>query len=140
MTNQVYPCLWFDGQAKAAAEFYCSIFSNSKIIEENPLVVKWILNGQQFMGLNGGPLYKFSPANSYVIECETQKEIDHYWNELGKDGIYNQCGWLNDQFGVSWQVVPTILKKLMADPLNGKGVATVLMQMKKIDIAKLKNV
>jgi predicted 3-demethylubiquinone-9 3-methyltransferase (glyoxalase superfamily) len=140
MTNQVYPCLWFDGQAKAAAEFYCSIFSNSKIIEENPLVVKWILNGQQFMGLNGAPLYKFSPANSYVIECETQKEIDHYWNELGKDGIYNQCGWLNDQFGVSWQVVPTILKKLMADPLKGKGVATVLMQMKKIDIAKLKNV
>src|SRR3989338_1293994 len=119
MTNQVSPCLWFDGQAKAAAEFYCSIFNNSKITEENPMVVRWELNGQQFMGLNGGPLYQFSPANSYVIECETQEEIDHYWEKLGEGGRYNQCGWLDDPFGVSWQVVPKILGELMADP--GKG-------------------
>ena len=137
MQNQIYPCLWFDGQAKAAAEFYCSIFSNSKITEENPMVVKWELNGHQFMGLNGGPMYKFSPANSYVIECETQEEIDHFWHKLGEDGIYNQCGWLDDKFGVSWQVVPKILGKLMADPEKGERVVYAFMQMKKFDIAAL---
>jgi predicted 3-demethylubiquinone-9 3-methyltransferase (glyoxalase superfamily) len=139
MKNQIYPCLWFDGQAKAAAEFYCSIFSNSKITDENPMVVRWELNGQVFMGINGGPLYKFSPANSYVIECETQEEIDHYWNKLGENGIYNQCGWLDDKFGVSWQIVPKILGKLMADPEKGQRVAQAFMQMKKFDIEKLIN-
>lgn len=139
MTNQLYPCLWFDGQAKAAAEFYCSIFSNSKITDENPMVVRWELNGQQFMGLNGGPMYKFSPANSYVIECDTQEEIDHFWNKLGEDGIYNQCGWLDDKFGVSWQIIPGILGKLMADPEKGDRVVKAFMQMKKFDIATLQN-
>jgi predicted 3-demethylubiquinone-9 3-methyltransferase (glyoxalase superfamily) len=139
MQNQIYPCLWFDGQAKAAAEFYCSIFSNSKITEENPMVLKWVLNDTQFMGLNGGPMYKFSPANSYVIECETQEEIDNYWNKLGDGGIYNQCGWLDDKFGVSWQVVPKILGKLMADPEKVDSVVKAFMQMKKIDIATLQN-
>ncbi|MFA5046817.1 MAG: VOC family protein [Paludibacter sp.] len=139
MTNQLYPCLWFDGQAKAAAEFYCSIFSNSKITDENPMVVRWELNGQQFMGLNGGPMYKFSPANSYVIECDTQEEIDHFWNKLGEDGIYNQCGWLDDKFGVSWQIIPGILGKLMADPEKGDKVVKAFMQMKKFDIATLQN-
>lgn len=139
MINQIYPCLWFDGQAKAAADFYCSIFSNSKIIDQNPMVVRWELNGQLFMGLNGGPLYTFSPANSYVIECETQEEIDHYWNKLGEDGIYNQCGWLDDKFGVSWQIVPKILGKLMADPVKGPRVIEAFMQMTKFDIEKLMN-
>jgi len=139
MQNQIYPCLWFDGQAKSAAEFYCSIFSNSKITEENPMVVKWELNSNPFMGLNGGPMYKFSPANSYVIECETQEENDHYWTELGKDGIYNQCGWLDDKLGVSWQVVPKILSKLMADPEKVDRVVKAFMQMKKFDIATLQN-
>lgn len=139
MQNQIYPCLWFDGQAKAAAEFYCSIFSHSKITEENPLVVRWELNGNQFMGINGGPMFKFSPANSYVIECETQEEIDHFWNKLGEDGIYNQCGWLDDKYGVSWQVVPKILGKLMADPEKVDRVVKAFMQMKKFDIATLQN-
>lgn len=139
MQNQIYPCLWFDGQAKAAAEFYCSIFSSSKITEENPMVVRWELSGQQFMGLNGGPMYKFSPANSYVIECETQEEIDHYWYKLGEDGIYNQCGWLDDKFGVSWQIVPKILGELMADPEKSPRVVEAFMQMKKFDIAALQN-
>jgi predicted 3-demethylubiquinone-9 3-methyltransferase (glyoxalase superfamily) len=139
MQNQIYPCLWFDGLAKAAAEFYCSIFSNSKITEENPMVVKWVLNDTQFMGLNGGPMYKFSPANSYVIECETQEEIDNYWNKLGEGGIYNQCGWLDDKFGVSWQVVPKILGRLMAAPEKVDSVVKAFMQMKKIDIATLQN-
>jgi predicted 3-demethylubiquinone-9 3-methyltransferase (glyoxalase superfamily) len=139
MKNQMYPCLWFDGQAKAAAEFYCSIFPASKITAENPMVVRWELNGNQFMGLNGGPHYKFSPANSYVIECETQEEIDHYWDKLGEGGIYNQCGWLDDKFGVSWQIVPSILGKLMSDPERSQRVIAAFMQMKKFDIKKLEN-
>lgn len=139
MQNQIYPCLWFDGRAKEAAAFYCSIFSNSKITSENPLVVKWQLNGQEFMGLNGGPLYKFSPANSYVVECETQEEIDHYWDKLGEEGVYNQCGWLDDKFGVSWQIVPKILGKLMSDPEKSQRVVQAFMQMKKFDIATLIN-
>jgi predicted 3-demethylubiquinone-9 3-methyltransferase (glyoxalase superfamily) len=139
MKNQVYPCLWFDGQAKAGAEFYCSIFPNSKISSENPMVVRWELNGNQFMGLNGGPMYKFSPANSYVIECETQEEIDHYWDKLGEGGIYNQCGWLDDKFGVSWQIVPAILGKLMSDSERSQRVIAAFMQMKKFDIEKLIN-
>ena len=139
MTNQLYPCLWFDGQAKAAAEFYCSIFSNSRIIDENPMVVRWELNGQLFMGLNGGPMNKISPANSYVIECDTQEEIDHFWQKLGEDGIYNRCGWLDDKFGVTWQIVPKILSKLMADPEKVDRVVKAFMQMKKFDIATLQN-
>ena len=139
MTNQMYPCLWFDGQARAAAEFYCSIFKNSKITSENPMVVRWELNGNQFMGLNGGPLYKFSPANSYVIECETQEEIDHYWNRLGEGGKYNQCGWLDDKFGVSWQIVPSILGKLMGDAERSQRVVAAFMKMKKFDIETLMN-
>ncbi len=139
MQRQMYPCLWFDGQAKAAAEFYCGIFPNSKILSENPMVVRWELNGYQFMGLNGGPLYKFSPANSYVVECETQEEIDHYWDKLGNGGIYNQCGWLDDKFGVSWQIVPAILGKLMGDPARSQRVITAFMKMKKFDIEQLLN-
>ena len=140
MQNQIYPCLWFDGQAKAAAEFYCSIFSNSKITEENPMVVKWELNGNQFMGLNGGPHFKFNEAISFVIECENQQEIDHYWNNLILNGgAESQCGWCKDQFGVSWQVVPKILGKLMADPEKGDRVVKAFMQMKKFDIATLQN-
>lgn len=139
MANQMYPCLWFDGQAKAAAEYYCSIFKNSRILSENPIVVNFELNGFKFMGLNGGPKYKFSPANSYVIECETQEEIDHYWEKLGAGGIYNQCGWLDDKYGVSWQIVPKILGKLMADPEKSQRVIQAFLQMTKFDIEKLIN-
>lgn len=140
MTNQIYPCLWFDGQAKAAAEFYCSIFENSKITEENPMVVRWELNGKQFMGLNGGPQFKTNEAISFVIECDTQQEIDNYWNKLTVDGGQeSQCGWCKDKFGVSWQVVPGILGKLMSNPENGQKVIAAFMQMKKFDIAALQN-
>jgi predicted 3-demethylubiquinone-9 3-methyltransferase (glyoxalase superfamily) len=137
MANQIYPCLWFDGQAKAAAEHYCSIFKNSKISSENQFVVNFELNGNKFMGLNGGPMYQFSPANSYVVECETQEEIDHYWQKLGEGGIYNQCGWLDDKFGVSWQIVPRVLGELMADPEKSPRVIQAFMQMTKFDIQTL---
>lgn len=137
MANQIYPCLWFDGQAKAAAEYYCSIFKNSKITFENSFVVNFDLDGNKFMALNGGPMYKFSPANSYVIECETQDEIDHYWDKLGEGGAHNKCGWLDDKFGVSWQIVPRILGELMTDSKKAPRVMEAFMQMTKFDIQKL---
>ena len=139
MTNKMYPCLWFDGQAKKAADYYCSIFKNSKILSENPMVVTFELNGNKFMGLNGGPKYKFTPATSFVIECETQEEIDYYWDKLGEGGRYDQCGWLDDQFGVSWQVVPAVLAKLMSDPDKAPRVINAFMKMSKFDIKTLVN-
>jgi predicted 3-demethylubiquinone-9 3-methyltransferase (glyoxalase superfamily) len=137
MINQIYPCLWFDGQAKAAAEFYCSVFKNSKITSENPIVVTFELNGEKFMGLNGGPHFKFNEAISFVVDCDTQEEIDHYWNKLTEGGQESQCGWLKDKYGVSWQIVPTILGKLMADPERAPRVVAAFMQMKKFDIENL---
>jgi len=139
MTNQMYPCLWFDGQAKTAADYYCSIFKNSKILSENPMVVTFELNGNKFMALNGGPKYRFTPATSFVVECETQEEIDYYWNKLGEGGRYDQCGWLDDKFGVSWQIVPTVLGKLMADPEKAPRVINAFMKMSKFDIETLTN-
>ena len=139
MTHKLFPCLWFNGQAKAAADYYCSVFKNSKIVSENPMVVIFELNETKFMALNGGPQYKFSPANSYVITCDTQEEIDHYWEKLGSGGSYNQCGWLDDQFGVSWQIVPTILGELMRNPEKSQKVISAFLQMTKFDIEKLRN-
>lgn len=139
MSKQMYPCLWFDGKAKAAADYYCSIFKNSKIISENLIVVQFELNGNKFMALNGGPKYKFTPATSFVIECETQEEIDFYWDKLGKDGRYDQCGWLDDKFGVSWQIVPGVLHKLMNDPLKAPRVIDAFMKMTKFNIEALVN-
>ena len=140
MNKPIYPCLWFDGQAKAAADFYCSVFKDSRIVSENPMVVIFELNNTKFMGLNGGPQYKFTPATSFVIECETQEEIDYYWEELGKEGNYSKCGWLDDKFGVSWQIVPAILGQLMADQEKAPRVIQAFMQMTKFDIETLKNV
>jgi predicted 3-demethylubiquinone-9 3-methyltransferase (glyoxalase superfamily) len=140
MKNEIYPCLWFNNQAKAAAEFYCTIFPNSKVTLETPMVVNFELNGKKFMGLNGGPHFKFNEAVSFVIPCENQQEIDHYWNKLIADGGQeSQCGWLKDKFGLSWQVVPTILGELMSHPEKGHRVAQAFMKMKKFDIETLKN-
>ena len=139
MKNHIYACLWSDGQAMEMAEHYCSIFKNSRIISQNPIVVYFEINDTHFMALNGGPMYKFSPANSYVISCETQDEIDHYWEKLGEGGIPGQCGWLQDKFGVSWQIVPTILGQLMSDREKSSRVMPIMMQMKKFEIDKLVN-
>ncbi len=146
MTNQLYPCLWFDGQAKAAADFYCSVFSagpggkNSKITVDTPMVVNFELNGKKFMGLNGGPKFKFNESVSLVVECENQEEIDYYWNKLTADGgKESMCGWLKDKFGFSWQIIPSIIGKLMTDPEKAPRVMQEVMQMKKIDIEKLIN-
>jgi len=137
MINPIYPCLWFDGQAKTAAEFYCSVFKNSKITADSPMVVNFELNGRKFIGLNGGPHFKFNEAVSFVIECETQDEIDYYWSKLTEGGQESMCGWLKDKFGVSWQIIPTVLSKLMSDPSKSERVVKAFMQMKKFDIEKL---
>ncbi len=137
MQNSIYPCLWFDGQSKAAAEFYCSIFPDSKILSSNPMVVIFELNGTRFMALNGGPEYKFSEAVSFVVSCETQLEIDRYWELLTADGQEGKCGWLKDKYGISWQIVPSVLGKLMNDPDKAPRVMYAFMQMKKFDIEKL---
>lgn len=136
----MYPCLWFDGKAKEAATFYCSVFKNSEITAENPMVVRFELNGIPFMALNGGPMFQFNEAVSYVIECTTQEEIDFYWDKLTADGGQeSQCGWLKDKFGFSWQIVPSILSVLMNDPEKAPKVIEAFMKMKKFDIATLMN-
>lgn len=139
MSKPIYPCLWFDGNAKEAATYYCSVFKNAIITAENQFVVNFEANGTKFMCLNGGPMYKFSPATSFVVECDTQEEIDDYWEKLGTGGRYNQCGWLDDKFGVSWQIVPSILGELMSDPERSPRVIQAFMKMTKFDIAALLN-
>lgn len=141
MKNEIYPCLWFDGNAKAAAEFYCTVFKDAKITSENPMVVLWEANGYRFMGLNGGPHFKFNEAVSFVVDCDDQQEIDYFWNALLADGgKESQCGWLKDKFGLSWQIVPTkVLSDIMSDREKGPRAMAKLMKMVKIEIAELEN-
>ncbi len=148
--QKITPFLWFDNNAEAAAQFYTSIFKNSKILnvsrygdggpgpKGSVMVVNFQLEGQQFTALNGGPLFKFSEAFSFVVNCETQNEIDEYWNKLTSGGgKESECGWLKDRFGFSWQIVPTALGRLMSDPKKANRVMQALLQMKKLDIATL---
>lgn len=140
MSKPIYPCLWFNDQVAEAAAFYCWVFPDAQIISQSPMVTIFNLNGSRFMGLNGGPAFQFNEAVSFVIPCETQQEIDHYWYKLTADGgKESQCGWLKDKYGVSWQVVPTILGELMADPEKGPRVVQAFMKMQKLDIETLKN-
>lgn len=140
MTNQIYPCLWFDNQAQEAAKFYCSVFENAKITDDSEMVVTFKLNGEKFMALNGGPQFKFNEAVSLVVDCETQKEIDHYWKSLIADGgSEGNCGWLKDKFGVSWQIVPSILPKLLSNPEKAPKVIEAFSKMKKFNIRELEN-
>lgn len=139
MNNEISLCLWFDGQAKEAAEFYCSVFSNSKITSANPMMVTFELNGRKMMGLNGGPQFKFNEATSLVVNCENQEEIDYYWAKLTEGGEESMCGWLKDKFGLSWQIVPSILGKLVSDPEKGQRVVQAFLQMKKFNIQTLLN-
>ncbi len=139
MQKSIYPCLWFNGQAKAAAEFYCSVFKDSRILADTPMVVTFEVNGTKFMGLNGGPEFKFDEAISFIVECETQEEIDYYWTKLTEGGKESNCGWLKDKFGLSWQIVPAILPELMTDPEKAPRVIKAFMKMNKFDIETLKN-
>ena len=137
MQHPLYTCLWFNNNAKEAADYYCSIFKDSKITSQNPMVVMFELNGFKFMGLNGGDQFKFNESVSFVIECDTQEDIDHYWNAFTKEGKESQCGWCKDKYGVSWQVVPKILSQLMGDKDKGQRVMQAFLKMKKFDIATL---
>lgn len=138
MKHAIGTCLWFDGQAKQAAEFYCSVFKNSRITDENPMVVAFEINGRPFMGLNGGPMFTFNESISFVINCDTQEEIDYYWEKLTADGgAESRCGWLKDKFGISWQVVPAELGKWVSDPVNGQEVMQRVLKMKKLVIREL---
>ncbi|MEI8087667.1 MAG: VOC family protein [Paludibacter sp.] len=144
MGHQITPCLWFDYQAEEAAIFYTSIFKNSKIEkisrygnEGKVLTVAFQINGQPFTALNGGPLFKFSEAISFQVFCDTQEEIDNYWDKLTAEGEESQCGWLKDKYGVSWQIVPSMLPQLMSNPATAANAMKAFMQMKKFDIAKL---
>jgi predicted 3-demethylubiquinone-9 3-methyltransferase (glyoxalase superfamily) len=139
MTHSPYPCLWFDGNAHEAADYYCTVFPNSKILSKNPMVVIFEVNGSKFMGLNGGPEFKFNSSVSFVVSCESQEEIDLYWDTLTKEGTEGKCGWLTDKYGVSWQIVPSILGELMNDPDKAPRVMYAFMQMKKFDIETLMN-
>lgn len=154
--QKITPFLWFDHQAEEAATFYVSIFKNSKIetvarYDEagskasgrpsgTAMTVAFNLDGQEFTALNGGPYFKFTEAISFVVSCENQLEVDHFWNKLSEGGEESQCGWLKDKFGVSWQIVPTAMGKMMSDSDASKSnrVMQAMLKMKKIDIATLK--
>jgi predicted 3-demethylubiquinone-9 3-methyltransferase (glyoxalase superfamily) len=154
---KIVPNLWFDSEAEEAARFYVSIFKNSKMnsisrygkegfeIHGKPagsvLTVEFELDGQNFLALNGGPHFKFNEAVSFQIDCKSQDEVDHYWEKLGAGGDpkAQQCGWLKDRYGLSWQVVPSVLNEMIKDPDPAKSgrVMTQLLSMKKLDIAPL---
>ena len=150
--QKITPFLWFDDQAEEAANFYVSIFGNSKIVgvarygEVGPgpkgsvMTVTFQLDGHEFIALNGGPQFKFTEAISFVVNCETQEEVDELWEKLSEGGEKVECGWLKDKYGVSWQIVPTILGEMLSDPdpVRSQRVMKVMLQMKKIDINRLK--
>jgi predicted 3-demethylubiquinone-9 3-methyltransferase (glyoxalase superfamily) len=150
MPTQI-PCLWFDGQAEQAAAHYTAIFPNSEILgvarygpdtpgpEGEVMTVDFSLDGQRYVGLNGGPQFTFSEAISFQIMCADQDEVDHYWDRLADGGAQGPCGWLKDRFGVSWQVVPTRLQELIDDPDAGRAQRAMqaMLRMQKIDIAEL---
>jgi predicted 3-demethylubiquinone-9 3-methyltransferase (glyoxalase superfamily) len=150
--QKITPFLWFDTNAEEAIQHYVSIFRNSKIVsitrngdggpgpKGSVLVASFQLEGQQFAALNGGPKFKFTEAISLVVNCETQEEVDHFWEKLSAGGEKGRCGWLKDRFGLSWQVVPTILSELLQDkdPAKAKRVMDAMMKMDKMEISLLR--
>jgi predicted 3-demethylubiquinone-9 3-methyltransferase (glyoxalase superfamily) len=150
--QKITPFLWFDGQAEEAMTFYTSIFKNSSILGVNRYGDKgpgpagsvmsgtFVLEGQTFMALNGGPIFTFTPAISFFVDCETQEEVDELWDKLSAGGEPSRCGWLKDRFGVSWQIIPRTLGRLLQDPdpVKAQRVMAAMLQMGKIDIEKLK--
>ena len=138
--KKITPFLWFDTQAEEAMNYYISIFKNSKVIVTSPQMVQFELDGQEFIGLNAGPQFKFNEAVSFFVNCENQKEVDEYWNKLvGDGGEESMCGWCKDKFGLWWQIVPKQLGELMGDPDQAKAQRTVqaMLKMKKIIVADL---
>lgn len=145
--QKITPFLWFDTQAEEAMRFYTSIFKNSKIMsvqrqgENGPVLTgTFVLDGQEFMALNAGPQFKFNEAISFFVRCKDQEEVDYFWEKLTEGGQESQCGWLKDKFGLSWQIIPDILGELLGDkdPQRRQGAMNAMLQMGKIDIARLK--
>jgi predicted 3-demethylubiquinone-9 3-methyltransferase (glyoxalase superfamily) len=148
---KISPFLWFDNQAEEAMNFYVSIFKNAKIgnvsrygdagpgPKGSVMVASFELDGMKFTALNGGPQYKFTEAISLYVDCDSQEEVDHYWEKLSAGGQVQQCGWLKDKFGLSWQIIPSALPKLLSDPDKGRAMRAMraMLQMKKIDVAAL---
>jgi predicted 3-demethylubiquinone-9 3-methyltransferase (glyoxalase superfamily) len=151
--QQITPFLWFNNNAEEAVNFYLSIFNDSKLLGESRygeagpgpkgsvMTMKFQLNGLEFVALNGGPVYSFNPAVSFVVNCENQAEVDHHWDKLVEGGKPVQCGWLVDKYGLSWQIVPTALPKLLTDPdpARAKRVMEAMLKMVKLNIAELEN-
>ncbi|HEY9381229.1 MAG TPA: VOC family protein [Burkholderiales bacterium] len=149
--KKITPCLWFDGNAEEAMNFYISIFKNFKVGEVmrygdagpgpkgSVLTVTFELEGQEFIALNGGPMYQFSPAVSFFVNCDTQEEIDEFWDRLSEDGQTQQCGWLTDKYGVTWQIVPRVLGAMLQDEnaAKSKRVMQAMLKMTKLDIELL---
>jgi len=149
--QKITPFLWFDGQAEEAMNFYTSVFKNSKVGnvsrygEAGPgpkgsvMVASFELDGMRFTALNGGPQFKFTEAISFYVDCESQAEVDYFWGKLSAGGSIQQCGWLKDKYGLSWQIIPSALPRLLSDPDPKKAgrVMQAMLQMKKIDVAKL---
>jgi predicted 3-demethylubiquinone-9 3-methyltransferase (glyoxalase superfamily) len=149
--QKITPFLWFDGKAEEAMNFYISIFKNSRIVtvdrygdagpgpKGSVMSAVFEIEGQQFFALNGGPLFSFTPAISFFVNCETQQEVDELWDKLSAGGATQQCGWLTDKYGLSWQIIPSILRKLLQDkdPVKSQRVMKAMLQMVKIDIAGL---
>jgi predicted 3-demethylubiquinone-9 3-methyltransferase (glyoxalase superfamily) len=149
--QKITPFLWFDTQAEEAARFYASIFPDSRILNTarygdagpgpkgSVMTVEFQLDGQRMIALNGGPVFKFTEAISLVVDCKDQKEVDHYWSRLLQGGQESMCGWLKDRYGLSWQIVPAVLGRLLSDPdaKKAKRVMEAMLKMKKIDIAAL---
>lgn len=139
MTQKITPFLWFDGKAEEAARFYTSVFKNSKIGSITPMSATFRLDGVDFIALNGGPQFKFTEAVSFFVRCGTQEEIDYFWEKLSAGGEKGRCGWLKDKFGVSWQIIPPILGKMLNDEDDAKSqrVMQAMLQMNKIDVKTL---
>ncbi|APF04090.1 TPA: VOC family protein [Legionella pneumophila] len=152
--QKITPCLWFDDKAEEAVKCYISIFKNGSIekisyygkegfeFHKKPagsvMTILFNLNGQQYVALNGGPEFQFNESISLMVNCDTQEELDYFWKKLSAGGEEGPCGWLKDKFGLSWQIVPSILAELLSDHQRSEKVMRVLLQMKKLDIAKLK--
>ena len=149
--HKITPFLWFDGKAEEAMNFYTSIFKNSKVGrvtrygESSPgskgavMTATFQLDGQEFIALNGGPQFSFTPAISFFVNCENQEEVDDFWEKLSEGGKESQCGWLSDKYGITWQIVPSALGQMLSDkdPEKSKRVTQAMLQMKKLDVAKL---
>src|SRR5579863_3456582 len=138
--QKITPFLWFDSELEEVVKFYTTVFPNARVERLSPMTATFVIEGQEFMALNGGPQYKFNEAVSFFIRCETQDEVDYFWQRLTNDGgVESRCGWLKDRYGLSWQVIPNVLGRFLSDPDRAKAnrVMEAMFKMTKLDVAAL---